>query len=313
MFSIFKKKKGPEGPQVPEWASFFSPKQYGLFLSEVEKYFKNKGATATVDDGVVEVEGDAFGGSRLGLVNVAQMCRANDEAHYGAIIADHFEMMVQAQAFESEFSSRQGDFEYAKQYVGVRIYNDNYVGTVGDENVIARKVADDLTALLIFDFPTTVRNLKPDEAAQWDKSHDELFEIGLENIRNNYQSEISREDLGEVGIWLVNADHFFCTNIVLEMARHPQLQGSSGALVIVPHRHAVISFPIDGLEVIQAVNTLIPVVAGMFAEGPGSISDKLYWYHEGNFTTLPYDISDGKLQFMPPQPFVEMLNSMAAE
>jgi len=83
-----------------------------------------------------------------------------------------------------------------------------------------------------------------------------------------------------------------------------------GSLIGVPHRHAVIIYPIESLQVVQAINRLIPTIHGMHNEGPGSISNKLLWYQDDEFRDLPYGVEGNKLRFMPPEFFVEMLNSM---
>lgn len=48
----------------------------------------------------------------------------------------------------------------------------------------------------------------------------------------------------------------------------------------------------------------------MNQEGPGSLSKNVFWYNENKLTNLPYELENGKLKFIPPNSFVEMLNSL---
>jgi hypothetical protein len=51
----------------------------------------------------------------------------------------------------------------------------------------------------------------------------------------------------------------------------------------------------------------------MNGEGPGSISDNIFWYKDGHYENLPYEIVDDKIQFYPPEGFVSMLNSLGLD
>jgi hypothetical protein len=55
---------------------------------------------------------------------------------------------------------------------------------------------------------------------------------------------------------------------------------------------------------------MIPITKGMFGEGPGSISSKLYWYDGEKLIDLPYELSEKKLKFTPPESFLNMLNTL---
>src|SRR5690606_37707118 len=99
-------------------------------------------------------------------------------------------------------------------------------------------------------------------------------------------------------------------NIVFDIENRKELIGSKGSLVGLPHRHSAIIYPIENLEVVKAINGLIPTIYGMNQEGPGSLSNNLFWYKDKTFTQLPYKIDEGKLQFFPPNNFVELLNEL---
>jgi hypothetical protein len=281
-------------------------------MSALDDYFKRKGLTYTHRDGIINVPDNPFGMDQLGLVNLAQNCKLQDnENSWPEMITDHFETMIKANAFDKEFNTRKRDFSYVKEFIGVRLYHKSYFNALGLEKVLYKLFADVIVTVLIFDTPHTVTSIKPEDAALWNVPIDELFSIGTENMRQRYPPGISKENVGEVSIWFCQSNDLFATNLALDREAMEKYSGSKGALVGIPHRHALLIYPIESLEVVKAINTLIPVISGMNNEGPGSISEKLFWYRDGKYIDLPYEIGDKKLSFRPPDEFVEMIQSLA--
>lgn len=296
--------------EVPGWASFFSADEYTRFMQELEAYFKSLDLSYKQSDGVVRMQDTRFGATQLGLVNVAQLCKLGD-GNYGQIIRDHFRSMEKASAFDDEFQRIVTDYEQAKKYLAVRLYGKDYADSMHADMRLGKPVGDDLYGMLVFDLPDSITNVLPRHAEDWGQSFDALFETGLQNVRNNYEIDLSEKTFGEFSIWLAQANHFFAGNIVFDLDKTPELQGVHGSLVCVPHRHAVIIYPINDTGVLQAINGLIPTVYGMHQEGPGSISNHLFWYRRHELESLPYTVADERISFTPTPGFVEMLNYLA--
>jgi len=56
---------------------------------------------------------------------------------------------------------------------------------------------------------------------------------------------------------------------------------------------------------------MLQIARGMFVEGPGSITDQLYWYNRGEWTHIPSEVKDDSMSVSPPDNFVEMMNNLA--
>lgn len=308
MFSFFKKKT--DETDIPNWASFFDNKEYSLFINEIDSYFKKLNIEYEICDGEINVNDNEFGFDNLGLTNVAQVCKQEEKKYYKKIIAEHFNSMIRANKFDKEFAEISDNFEEVKKYIGVRLYDNEYVAHVGKENTIGKDFAGDIYSMIVFDFPDSVLSIKPDQTIAWNKTIDELFEIGTSNIKSKYPLTTTNEAFGEFSIWFVQGEHFFTPNIVFDIENRKELIGSKGSLVGLPHRHSAIIYPIENLEVVKAINGLIPTIYGMNQEGPGSLSNNLFWYKDKKFTQLPYKIDEGKLQFFPPDSFLELLNEL---
>jgi hypothetical protein len=306
MLSIFKRKNNNQ--EVPEWASFFDKKEYATFINGINSYFKNY--SFHLEDGVVKVDSDDFGFENLGLTNVAQVCKQSRKGNYKRIISEHFNSMIRTHKFEKEFKKIEKDFDKVKDYIGVRLYDNEYVSHIGKGLTIGKDFAGDVYAMVVFDFPDSVLNVQPSQISTWGKTIEELFQLGLKNIKTNYPINLTKEKLENISVWFAQSDHFFTSNIVFDINEKTELVGKGGTLIGLPHRHASILYPIDSLEVVDAVNKLIPIVYGMNNEGPGALSNNLFWFYEGKFTQLPYSIDGGKLSFSPTEEFVAVLNDL---
>jgi len=307
MASLFKN----NSEEVPGWAGFFTKEEYSAFLKELGNYFQGKGLSPVLDGSSVKIEGGEFGAQQLGLTNVAQVCKQGELSDYRQSIAAHFEAMERGEVFRKEFEKIAGTYEKVKPYIGVRLYPQHYMDNLPKGIFIGKPFAGDMYAMLIFDMPDTITNIKPEQAEEWSKTFEDLFEAAVRNTRANNPVEISPFDFGEFKIWFAEADHFFVPNILFDLESRPGLVGEYGALVGVPHRHAALVYPINSIEIIKAVNGLIPTIHGMHREGPGSLSPSLLWYHRGKFIDLPYELGEQNLKFTPPAAFVELLNDLA--
>lgn len=311
MFSSFKRNR--DKIEIPAWASFFNTSEYKKFIDVIQNYFYSKNVTYTFGDGAINIGPNDFGFGVMGLVNVAQVCKQSESQDYHEIIKEHFDSMIRTYQFDKEFKKTIYDYDQIKQYIGVRLYPIDYFSQVGKENILGKDFSEDVFATLIFDLPDSVQSIKPEETISWDRTFDELFEVGLNNVKTKYSYDISQQQFNGFNIWFVQGDHFFSPNILLELENYPNVIGSKGSLIGLPHRHAIIIYSIEDFGVIDAINALIPTIKGMYEEGPGSLSEKLFWYNGGEFKDLPYKIDDDKIQFYPPEDFVNLLNDLNPE
>lgn len=308
MFSFFKHKK--TDLEVPDWANYFNASDYSKFAGHINNYFALKNISCSFGDEEIELEHEKWGVAKLGLVNLAQMCHQSKRRKWKMLIYGHFLSLEKNWLFTEDFDKKVHDFSLAKDYLGVRLYHNDYVSVLEDGLVIGKQLTDDIFALLVFDFPQSVVNVKPEQTIQWNKTNEELFDIGVINIKTKYKYNPSLQKFGKFKAWIVHGTHFFVPNVVLDLPNYPNLIGSKGSLVGIPHRHSVLIYPINDLMVVDAINLLIPIICEMNKKGPGSISNNLFWYNGNEFFTLPYSLDDQKLQFYPPKDFELLLNSL---
>ncbi len=307
MRSFFRKNK--ENTNIPEWATFFNDKEYVSFIKEIGNYFDKLSIEYEILDGIIQVQDNFFGFNNLGLVNVAQICKQSSIPEYREVISSHFDAL-KSNEFKIGFEKIITDFEKVKSYLGVRLYHKDYFSEIGIENTLGYYLTDTIYATLVFDLPDNISSIKPEQVENWSKSLDELIFLGKQNIKEKYPLEITRETLGDFKIWFVQGEHFFVPNILLDLENNGNLLSEKGVLIAAPHRHAVLIYPIKTLEVVKAINSIIPIVYGMNQEGPGSLTNHLYYYKNNTLINLPYEIVENKVSFTPPEEFLEVLNSL---
>lgn len=298
-------------PNVPTWAGFFEKTEYLNFLEELDLYFKLRGLNYEVESGVVTVSEREEELGKLGLTNIAQICKQHKIEEYGELITVHLDGMLGKRESDKKLMEHADDFRIIRDYVAIRLHNIDSVSIIGRENLIGFPVAGDIFAMLVFDLPESIVNVQRKHTEAWDKTDEELIELGIHNARERNPVEVVRHEFGGNPIYFVSAEHFFSGNFIFDLPEHPELIGWHGTLVGIPNRHTTLFFPINDIGVLDGLNRLLPTVYGMHQEGPGSLSDKLFWYHEGEYLDLPYEVANGQLSFSPPATFVELLNRLA--
>lgn len=307
---IFGKKKSI----VPEWASFFSDKEYDAFVKAIDLYFREKlKLSYELREGAILVPENEYGFQKLGLGNLAQICRQNNVNEYPVIVNAHFDSTVESQRFQNEFSKIEKDYDQIEPYLAVRLYDAEYLSAIGTDGVVGKPFSGELHAVLVFGFPHSVINVQPEQILHWGKTKEALMETGLSNVRKNYEIHVEAVELGpeKDRIYLCESNHFFAGNILFDLDSRDGFVGKYGALTAVPNRSTALVYPIEDSRMIQVLNQLFGVVLGIYNDHPGSLSREIYWYRNQQFMPLPYSIENRKVQFYPPDAFIELLNTLA--
>jgi hypothetical protein len=290
---------------VPGWSDFKDPKDFDAFIDLVNAWlaantreFHDRG-DASID--VVTPTGEPL---VVGLTNLEQMCRRSKRSDWPQLIAGHFaSLMVQVEGPDLSFES-------ARSMVKIRVFPEQIA--IPDDpdpskSAVTEVIAPGLRWILALDLPTTVRSLSRGDLGDWGRTPEEMYDLGLANVRE--QDVPLDRDLGD-GVRLLLGDSFFVATWALMLERYLDPIPEHGALVALPHRHALAFKPISDLSVVQAISGMLNLAIESYREGPGSISPNLYWWRAGKLTLLPSRLEGKRVNFMPPDEFTEMLNSL---
>jgi hypothetical protein len=292
---------------VPEWASFFSPGDYRSFVAGVEAELRRRGLAFELGDGVARVVPPGGGTAQeYGLLNLAQVINHTDRAQRGEVIRHHFDTLFKGEAESQSLDALAADFEKARPLLKVRLYSEDYTDRLGREQVVSRVPAPGLLAALVYDLPSSVATVHPDHVKGWRRGVDELFTMGLTNVQaeGKLRAETVSLEKGATVTALIG-DTYFAASHVLFLGDYLGAPAPFGAVVGLPHRHAVLYHAIADMSVIVAINAMITATFGMYKEGPGSISSQLYWWRGGRMACLPSRVTARQIEFAPPAEFVE--------
>ena len=308
---FLKRLLGGDGGTVPEWAPFDAGRDYTAFIDAVTADLERRGMTVEVGDGVVlATPPDADEPHQLGLSNLSQLCHGADRGDWSRIIATHFSSLLSMQG--RDLDALAADYEQVKPILRVRLMPDESMGGVELPQTVSRHLAPGILAVLVFDFPDSTATVDVDHLAGWPVDEDGVFAQALDNLAAEPTPLHEDVQAGDARFRVWYGDSFYVATQALRLAdRLPE--GTTDALVAVPNRHTLIVTPIVDAGAVEAMQAIFGMAVQLFRDGPGSISDQPYWWHEGALVQIPHREDGRKIAVYPPDEFVAFLESVLAK
>jgi hypothetical protein len=292
---------------VPKWASFFTGDQYREFLDVVHADLDRRGTPYTIDNGQVRISGSE---QSFGLANLAQFAHGTDREQWPQLVATHFSRLQSTTGRDT--GALAADFDQVKAILRVRLLADQTMGGMAPGDLAgSRPYAPGILLMLVYDFPDSTRSVPPDHLEGWPLDADAVWDIAIDNVR--LEPQPIREEMSAKGgsFTMAVGDSFYVASRALRLAAELP-PGTSDAVFATPNRHVLLWHAIRDLSVVGAMSGMTSIASRSFLEGPGSISDQLYWWHDGEVVHLPVRAQGEKIAFTPPDAFVEFLNTLAA-
>jgi hypothetical protein len=277
---------------VPDWAAFMTPSDYARFRKLVDGWLtRHSRGFKEVSGGGLEVDMGHDRPIMIGLANLAQKCHLAAAEDWPALVAEHLDTVV-----SNEELTEDTTFDAVREMLKVRVYPEDYgAGLAGQESLLVRKpLAPGAVMALAIDFPKTVASVSPPMASGWAVPIDELFELGLANVRAGDRPQPQHREVDGSDITFLLGESFFTATWIAMLDEFVSPESPHGQLVAIPNRHIVAFMPILDL----------------YQQGPGPITPNLYWRREGRLTHLPMVIDGPTVRFEPPVEFVETLNQL---
>jgi hypothetical protein len=300
---LFKRRR----PEPPAWAEFFDGEEWEAFCAAIRSDVEPRGWSHDLEAGLVS---RAPGEAGMWLGNLAQLCHAAPRAEWPGIVRTHFERLLAA-AEPTPFSGP----DEARAAIKARLVVDSFLADL-PWTPAARRVADDLWLVLAYDLPDTVQIPVREKVLEWG-AEDELFELAIEHARTGPGLELQRhgmpagEEGGEAPVWALIGESFFTATHALWADSFDAPASEHGTLVAVPNRHTVLAHPIRDFGAVMAITHLLTLGHRMWVEGPGSISDGVYWRRDRTLERLDARVDEERVVFTPSDELVDVLNRLA--
>ncbi|MEU6311480.1 immunity 49 family protein [Streptomyces sp. NPDC047014] len=222
-------------------------------------------------------------GHHHSLHNLAHLCRQHPESRWPELVAAHFASLRQAGRGEESAEELLRGVHSRLLPIGT------FTPEIAASMTYARVVADGLVFAFALDAPTSVRIL-----TDHDVERAGLDELGRAAHANLLAVPVKHEEVSVAGRARLHSLHgdspfiaskaLFLAQVALEVTG--ESLPSAGALVIVPNRHLLAFHPITDGSVVDALNGLAEYALRAYEDGPGELSPRVYWWHEGALTSL---------------------------
>lgn len=214
---------------------------------------------------------------------------------------DSVEEAQQPFVFQSAVQEEEG-YEAFARYLSLRIISKVDMESFPEEAFYVRETLDDTKTILVLDYPSSIEHVLRANAAAWDKKEDELFERALKNIQETYHRVVvPYEGYPQAGMLTLTGDDAFKTSAVLYLEEYPALQGTHGALVALPDKDTFICKPIeDDISLEVGMQFLVHFTDETYHKSEYPISRQIYWYLNGEYTVIPYNIGIERMNYVLP-------------
>lgn len=305
----------------PSWAEFWTAAASQSFLHTVQELLTARDMAPSIDaeTGMVTVTiPDTEEQRTFSLHSLATLSAAADpEADMAAFLAPQLEAIFENYTDNVTAGDLDADWSAAQQALQIRIHPLLHVRD-SEDILLFRPIGGDLAAVLVYDLPQSIFSVSPAVAADWAVDAEVIWSTALDNLRAiSPPPNVQAIALGGVDALLIEGQSFFVSSwlLLLEEILQPQ-QTTHGALVIVPHRHAVVVHPIvDQPQTMAALHELILLADEMFDSPAGALSSDVFWWTAEAIWRIAVTIDDdaGEILIDPPEPFAEMVAALSAD
>ena len=300
---------GAEPP--PDWSPFDDGRTHQAFVDAVEADLRRRGVPFEMGDGVVAIptEGEDRP-AEYGLSNLSQQCAVSDRGDWSTVIATHFTSVFSIKG--RDLDALAADYEQVRQILQVRLMPDASMGGVDVPGSVVRPIAPGIQAVLVYDFPDSTASVHEDHLASWPVDPDAAFDQAIRNLDQEpapLRDDMEVEPGTSVRVWY--GDSFYVATRLLRLKELIPL-GTTDALVAVPNRHTLLVHPIVDGGAVAAMQPIYRLAVQLFREGPGSISDQPYWWHEGALEQIPHHTKGRDVTVVPPDGLLAVFEAVIA-
>ena len=272
------------------------------FIAAVREHFTSRGLAVDIHDGKP---------CKYGLANLAQSCAGVPAETWPAAITGHFTRSEVADNDVRSFIPDSTNFAAVQPLLSLQLWPDDPTAVPLDRFVYRRDIPG-LVTTLVYDLPSCTRSIPPEDAACWSQPREELFPLAMENLDKKKSSlktnGIRAEGIGE--LLVVDGPEFTTASYALLIHRYKKrFFGPAGALLALPTSRQLLCLPLDPAKNCNRLALLLLSLAQkLHRDGPGSLTDQLYWHREGSFIAVPYNGAGVQAVLHPPAELASVLS-----
>ena len=309
-WTVMKSRRVQETKPESWWRSIMSDAKFAVFHQAVNEYFagRNEKVEWSADKGMAVGQS----GAQMGMGNLAQMCAKVDQQEWPRMIEEHFSRLALALVHAKPDSPPPWDS--VRDKLTVRLMPVEAVAPAIRGDSVWRSDLEGVVTMLAIDYPETVSTVNRASAVEWGIPDEELFRVALANLEQRFGlGDPVKTELKNGTLHIFSAEHFFAASHALLMEQRPDLVGEYGAMVAIPTRHTFLVCPVNSFHIVHDIAMLLNVARKAEADGPGSITDQLYFFRYGKFSRLVSSLEGGQMKLTVPPEFQRVLEELQPE
>ncbi|MBO0938142.1 hypothetical protein J2I47_16440 [Fibrella sp. HMF5335] len=300
MFGLFKRKKPTESAAVSSplyqlpahLISLITPAEYNQILQLTIEQLSLKGTIEAIhDDGSLSILFAGQQGATLFFLdNLLRKCKAADQSEWEAIVFNHVKILpINSAAITYIYK----DFEFAAPLLKVQVKPKGFAKEVMQDCVYRQDFPDTYTFLVI-DFQDALHYVRSNEAEEWEKPVDQLFDVALANIARE-KTDVSAYLLAERLPFFTLFHNDFAAAYAIELDQNiEEAIGAFGAVVSIPAKGVAFVHPIETDTVFDYIGASHELVQSFYTDEIYTVTDRYYWYYQGQYQLFPYRVEGNK-------------------
>lgn len=247
---------------------------------------------------IVKEENEYFDiGTQVGLTNLYNVCFQNRKSQWEKIVKNYFSQVKKSRTEEKEILLKLENFDTGKEYLKIRIYPIEYKEQIADSS-ISESIMDENVSIVVIDFPSAVKILSKDYKEKWGISEKEIFEIAKENTLKNNKEKFEEYEISEnfsVSVML-SETNIFITSSIYDINKKCHSISKYGAFISIPNRYGILLKNVNKETINNDIIEMMMLTNYMYQQGPGSISNTIFWFDGEKFYKVIHDPLKGMLK-----------------
>jgi hypothetical protein len=289
---------------VPAELAFLAEDQWGELARSVDKAAKRLGGRR--EGSVVRFEDDKL----LNLGNLGRICAQLPRQAWPPEVTRFLSVF---QAGVDPLDVIRADPAAARAQLRVRPYPEEAFVDLPFA-VVSRPLAGELLDVLCLDFPDQVAMVNEKMLAAFAGAEDELFDVGLANVRAEGRPERADQVASQgVAIDLFHGHSFYSATWGRWADALVPGIGGHGALVAMPYRHQILVHALhSGKGAATGPGLILWLAHAGVSDGPGPVSAELFWWRDGRLSHLPGGVDGEEIHFTPTDEYLAVVEHLIA-
>jgi hypothetical protein len=282
---------------------------------------------AVVEEGLVEVRGAHVG--RWPLAALRRRLEASPKADWPELVEEQVLARFDPSGFGAvSVPAAPGDHdsEWAsvRSRVRARLFGGGDVDSATLAGVEHRFCSEGLVEVLelapsphLRDPASAVRWYRPEEGpvaygdlARWKVTAREAYRTARDNVRREGLLETRILEADGVQVTVVHGGSGYAPTHAFWLPDYVQVDGN-GALVVIPNRGLFAAHPVRGPEAVAAAQGLLRMARRQYENGPGPVSDQLFWWRDGVLHRQGSQRGVDGISFEPSPELADILRALA--